>query len=373
MFSSVGARTRAAIGLAGALFLIATGSVTSAVSVAAATPPPITFWMEVYGPCLGGYAGGGTTISVVWRDSAGVLKARGDTQTADYGQWGFCSGDQAVAVMPGDRVKVSDGTYTRDYVVPKLTIRADRVKQLYEGTGPAGRTIGLWIPNGDYERRHSVRVGLDGTWSFRPADGLGGSFIVGYTGYVAWNSPNSDHLEAYAYYPQIGVTLGKPSFYGTTAGFSNVVASISGARHGTGSATSDGVGTFSGIFRDASGHSISVSPGDHVSAPAVASNADWIVPNIEGSADKTTEIVTGKCYDTGTSAGLVGVEVIRYGGHVRGASVWHTDADGSFVADFTSYTNGFSTDHANIKTGDRIKIDCIQTTGDFARLTFVVR
>jgi hypothetical protein len=359
---------RVAIGLVAASLLAIVALPTSA----SAATPSITFSMQIYGPCLGGNAAANTTISIVWRDSTGSLKAKGSTASSNSGGWTFCPTDTTLAVMPGDRVSVSDGSYTRAYSVPNLTIQVDRVNSTYQGTGPGGRTIKLFIPNGDVERIHSVRIGTDGTWSFKPAGGLGGSYVVDYIAYAEWISPNSDQLDVYAYFPKIGVTLGKADFYGTTTAFSEVAATISDGSQGQGSATGDGRGTFSGLFRNSSGNAVSVSPGDHISAPSLASNADWIVPAIQGSADKTTEIVTGTCSDTGTAATYVGVTIVRPDGHVRAAATWAIESDGSFVADFTDY-GPFGPQHANIKTGDRVKIDCFQTTGDFARLTFVVR
>jgi hypothetical protein len=368
MFKFLPTHGRVAVGLVAASLL----AIVALPTGASAATPSITFSMQIYGPCLDGYSAANTNISIVWRDSTGSLKAKGSTMSTSYGSWDFCSTDETVAVMPGDKVNVSDGSYTRAYSVPNLTIQVDRVNSTYLGTGPAGRTIKLFIPNGDVERIHGVRVGANGTWSFTPAEGLGGSYVVDYIAYATWDSPNSDHLEVYAYFPKIGVTLGKADFYGTTTPFTDVSATISDGSHGQGSAMGDGRGTFSGVFRNSSGNAVSVSPGDHISAPSLASNADWIVPAIQGSADKTTEIVTGTCSDTGTAATYVGVTIVRPDGHVRAAATWATESDGSFVADFTDY-GPFGPQHANIKTGDRVKIDCFQTTGDFARLTFVVR
>jgi hypothetical protein len=362
-------RTFRLLGLVGVGLLAA---IAMPMGATASTPPPITFQMSIYDSCLAGLSAHGATINVTWRDSAGMLKTKGSVVADSYGEWTFC-GTGAHAVMPGDLVKVTDGAYIRNYVVPNLTIRADRVSQTYEGTGPAGRTIKLWIPNGDWERSHAIRVTKDGSWSFAPMNGLGGSYITDYTGYVEWTSPNSDRLSAFAFYPTFGVTLGKSGFYGTTGGFGDVTATISGARDGQGTATGNGAGDFQGVFSDSSGKPVVVSPGDRVTAPAVASDADFVVPEIQGSVDKTTEVVSGKCFDTGTAANYVGVTVVRPGGHVRGASTWDIAPDGTFVADFSDFTNGFSTEHANIKTGDRIKVNCFQTTGDFARLTFVVK
>ncbi|MGZ8778251.1 MAG: hypothetical protein ACXWZ5_20660 [Mycobacterium sp.] len=355
------------------IFAIALAAVTGLAVPRAATAvqPPITFDLTMYDPCIIGKAPIGT-INVVWRDSGGGLNAQGSTEAVGIGRWEFCPDGQSGAVMPGDRIKVSQGSYTRNYVVPNLTIRVDRINALYDGTGPAGRTIGLWCPNGDWVDRYSVRVGQDGQWTFEPPVGdLCGSFDD-YYAWAQWRSPNNDQLAVTGWEPRLGVTLGTANFSGQADAFADIEVSLDGVRDANGTATADGDGQFAGKLRDSSGRLVAVSPGDHVSAPAVAPNADWIVPEIEGTADKATEIVAGRCHDTGTAAGYVRVWVIRPGGGVRGMDNWGTEADGSFQADFTDF-GFFGSFSANIKAGDRIKIDCFQTTDDWARLTFVVR
>ena len=338
-------------------------------AAAVAATAGITFDMTIYGQCVSGRAGGGH-VDVVWRDSSGALKAQGSDMDKPYEWWEFCPTDEALAVMPGDIIKVSDGINTRKYVVPHLTLRLDRVNNLYRGTGPAGRTIRLWIPNGDSADGHSVRVGQDGQWVFNPHGDLGGFLDMVFAD-VSWKSPKGDTLYVSAWEPKLGVTLGKSGFAGQTSPYADVEVSVVGAHDATGIATADRDGEFFGQFRNASGHLVAVMPGDHVSSPSVASDADWIVPAIQGTANKSTEIVTGSCQDTGTAADYVRVWIIRPGGQVRAQFNWATEADGSFVADFTDY-GYYDRGRANIKSGDRVRIDCVQTTDDWARLTFVV-
>ena len=57
----------------------------------------------------------------------------------------FCL-DESTWVDAGDKLKASDGTYTRTFVVPDVSIRVDRVNNRYVGTGPAGRTVVVNYP-----------------------------------------------------------------------------------------------------------------------------------------------------------------------------------------------------------------------------------
>ena len=52
-------------------------------------------------------------------------------------------------------------------------------------------------------------MGHDGTWTFTPPDGLGGSYIVDYTAYVGWNSPNRDHLDPATEAPRAEIEAAK--------------------------------------------------------------------------------------------------------------------------------------------------------------------
>ena len=167
----------------------------------------------MYGACIGGTAAPSAHIDVIWRDSNGAVKLHGNTTSLNYGLWSACVDDPSTGVMPGDKIKVSDGSSTRSYVVPNFTMRIDRVNEQYTGTGPAGRTIKLGIPNGDTEHSYGVRVAQDGTWAYKPTYGLGGSFYEVFAD-ANWTSPNSDRLELWVSLPQIGVTLGKPDFAG---------------------------------------------------------------------------------------------------------------------------------------------------------------
>jgi hypothetical protein len=339
---------------------------------AAAATPPIRFDMRIYGPCVEGWAEG-VVVSVVWKDSTGGLKAAsGPDFQSDGGWWSFCPADQTVAVLPGDRITVSNGTYTRKYVVPNLTLAIDRVSNVAHGTGPAGRTITLcsgWWWYWGWGDCWGVRVGQNGEWSFNPHEDLYGGMRAD----VTWRSPNGDRLSLDGYAPQLGVTLGKATFSGRTNLLGDVQVLVENSHSATGMATADREGVFAGVLRDSSGDPVPVSAGDHVSAPSLAADADWIVPRIEGGAGKRSDTVNGKCYDSGTSMGYARVWVVRPDSHVRGVGYWSTEADGTFHADFTGYFGGGDVEvSANIKSGDRIKIDCIQTTGDWARWSFVV-
>jgi len=350
---------------------LALGAMLLSPGGAAAATPPVVFDMTIYGPCVQGWADAVT--SVVWRDAAGVVKAAvGPDYQPDGGFWRVCPADQTLAVVPGDRITVSDGSYTRKYVVPDLTLVIDRVHNVAYGTGPAGRTIhlcGSFSFYWGYGDCWSVRADQDGNWTFDPHQDLYGGMEADLT----WTSPNGDRLFLQVFSPELGVTLGESTFSGWTSPLAAVQVSLDNGSVFASAATADRTGAFTGAFMDSGGNLISVSAGDHVRAPSLAADADWIVPAIQGRANSVSNVVKGSCSDTGTSMHEVRVSVVRPDGHVRGDQFRSIRSDGTFRADFNNYGGGGDVPvSTNIRLGDQIWVDCLQTTGDWARLTFVV-
>jgi hypothetical protein len=334
---------------------------------ASAATPPITFEIDMFDNCFAGRAVANQTVHIRWRDSVGAAKQSGDTPSDSYGRWQFCASDASIWVAPRDRIKATVGSYTRKYVVPNLTAHVDRVLDMATGTGPAGRTIRVcstWALFGDYVKCHSVRVGQDGTWSYAPGHDIG----VGIWVDVNWKSPNNDRIYVYAVSGNVIATIGKSSFAGSADPRQAVTVMRNASA--SGDATGDRFGEFSGSFRNASNTLVKVKVGDHITAPDVASDVDFVVPQIDVSVDKVNDVVSGTCHDAGTSAEFVFVKVVRSGGHVRGRSFGSTDSNGSFSLDFHELPPFGGS--ANIKSGDRVFVGCEQIGGDLAQLKLIV-
>jgi hypothetical protein len=366
-------RRRAALAAAVMSALILGGSLPA---VAMAALPPINFSVTYGESCISGRATLGSTVNVSWRDSAGALKAAGSILTQN-GFWELC-GDGSVFAAIGDRLHAADGTSTRKYVLPNFSVAADRVNNVFRGTGPANRTLTISYQPGrfaDYEDRHFFRPGDDGTWTFNPPeveDIEGGQFVSLY-----WRSPNHDNLQAYASAASVTLVLGRATFLGATtplaeASFTLRNASTNVKLAGASASADPRFGDFQGTFRDSGGQPVAVVAGQRFKALSFAADANWIVPNITGTADKVADTVAGRCYDTGKSSGNFIVRVNRTG-NVRGYAFGHAnDPDGSFTIDFSDPHESPGYEPANIKTGDRIEISCMQTTGDWVRWSFRV-
>jgi hypothetical protein len=334
---------------------------------AAAATVPITFGVSLRtaGDCIAVQTAGNNATDVTLRNSSGELKAHG-TVAAD-GVF-FCL-DNSTWVDSGDKLKASDGTYTRTFVVPNLSIEADRVNNRYFGTGPAGRTVLVEYPKslfGDTGASRGVRVNADGTWSLNPNRDL----IWSMDGIVDWKSPNGDRVDAYGAVPYVSLTIGKSTFSGRTSSFDSFQATIEDGHLGSANVTSNVDGRLWSKFRNAGGHRVKVAPGDHFSAPGLASDADWIVPHIVATANPANDKVHGNCEDTGALSGLVRVDVLR-SGHGLGSAFIGSDENGNFSVDFGGRPYpGF--EPANIKSGDTIVVGCMIATGDWVSESFPV-
>lgn len=347
-------------------------ALVGAPGLAAAANAPITFTVNYGRSCVSGNSTASESVTVVWRDRAGGLKAQGTAPSNGF--WALCAADQSAVIRIGDTIKVKDSTYTRKLIVPDFSLNIDRVSDLFSGTGPASRTIKVAYAIGlfnDNEQSYNVRVGTDGHWSYDPHQDLPGGQYAS----LRWTTPHGDELELSGSSPTLTVTLGRSAFSGYTAALTDVRVALrdpaTSTRKATGTATSDGYGQFGGTFHDANGAAVPVSAGDRLRGLSFAADLNWIIPNVEGTADVATDFVYGRCFDTGVSDYFAQVRVLRPGGF-RGASwVFRADETGAFAVDF-SQPDEFGHDHVNIKHGDRVVIACYQTTGDIVQLIFRV-
>ena len=338
---------------------------------AAAAQPPIRLFLYYSNPCLSGTTTLPATVSVLWRDSAGAVKAQGTSDSNGF--WQFCSGSEDIVVEIGDKMRFSDGSYTRNYVVPNLRVTVDRVDNRFHGTGPAGRTIRLAYAQGllsDFDETHSVRVGQDGTWAYDPGFNIPG----GQHASLFWKSPNGDNLETGSYAPQVTVTIGESEVRGHMSELSSMrlvlLDGATGERKAVATDVSDNNGGFRAVFRDPSGHRVNVEVGDRVRGRALASDLNWIVPDSDATANVAADTVSGHCQDAGQLSDVATVDIYRTG-RQRGHAFVHTDANGHFDVDFGGRaTPGF--EPANIKHGDRIAVRCMLETGDWVVQSFDV-
>ena len=331
--------------------------------------------LRIGSPCISGLASANSTVGLVWKSAAGAQKARTNvTAAAGRGFWSYCSDTSSLAA--GDVLKVDDGLGDRTFTMPKITLIADRVNNVFRGKGLANRVTSLYYRPGLLATHYEVAeitAAADGRWSYDPGDDI----IGGIGAEITWTTAKGDWMTAVGTAPYVAVTLGRSRFTGGTSPLQNVKVSLrdpaTAVVKGRGSAVGGHYGEFAGEFVNANGTPVMVAAGDRF-VSGIASDANWIVPNVEGSANVATDFVYGRCFDTGISFYSASVTVYRYGGGERGFSFASPDENGAFEIDFSEPDDGYPVpyDSANIKHGDRVHISCLQNTGDSVQLIFRV-
>jgi hypothetical protein len=366
--STVSAR-RGLIAVAIAILLAALMPATAAGAVHATR-----FELSLGNSCIDGYSTEGARVHVFWRSSGGVVKADVSLRaSSDDGFWEVCSNRE---LKIGDVIRATVGSAVHRLVVPRLTLVLDRVNDVFKGRAPAGSAIvlnyaaGLFI---DSELDKRVRVGSDGTWRYQPA---GFDIVGGLDAFIRWTSKGKDTVTTDAVAPFLRVTLGSASFKGSGKPDGNIKVTLRDPSTtdvvAVGKAVASAGGTFKGQFRTADGSLFPLGAGYRLSALSIAADARWIVPRITGSASAATDVVTGRCYDAGTSADWYWVDVIAGDGSIRGFATGDTSANGSFQIDFGSDGFGQFFVPANVRSGDTIVVRCLQRTGDWVQRRFAV-
>ena len=336
---------------------------------AAATPT--TFEVYMGDSCVNGWAKPSATLHLVWKSGSGVLKADRVFAVLDYGAWVYCAGARTV-VQGGDQLKATIGGSTRTFIVPQLKAWTNRVTGVIRGTGPAGATLRVgcgmgWFPVPEPCINHkTVIVSRTGKWSVRwPSDGSD-------THPVRWNDGAGDKVEVTTTTPFLTINLGRSTFEGSyIAGRTATVQVLDPSTSvvkASGSAVANVLsGSYKGTWRDASGDSYTIVPGDHI-VSNIATSPDWVVPDIQATASASAQSVTGRCI-----AGwpVWSMEALLYRDGKQLDNVWIEPDDydtGSFTVDWTREA-GYST----LERGDKLMVMCsMGEHGDWAERAILV-
>jgi hypothetical protein len=219
----------------------------------------------------------------------------------------------------------------------------------------------------DFYDSVDVTANSEGKWKYNY------DLIGGIDAYLYWTSAQGDTVEIYGTTAQVYVTVGKSILSGSiNPGLTATVGLRDGSDVliGVASGIGDEYGYFSTAFRNGSAHAVALQSGDRVVGRTMASDLDWIVPEIEASADVASNMVTGACQDAGALSDLAIVS-LRRTGHTRGLAFVTPEPDGSFEFDFDDPPGGFA-DPANVKHGDRLIVECMLDTGDWVIQSFDV-
>ncbi len=323
--------------------------------------------LAIYVPYIGGNcifvtAPPDKTISLTWKDTTGTVKELRSIPTG-VGDPAYCSTKNVIAV--GDKLKVRYGSHRHTLTIPTLTAEVNRIRNVVHGTGPAGARLRVQCgayPFGQFEPCQwaaTVTVSSSGKWSTRvPFDLFGG-----WTMDATWHNSYGDEVGRETTTPYFQVYLRQARFAGVTSpsGSANVTvahSTMTAKGSGTAVASDPRVGSFKGKFRDSRGHLVTVAPGDYVSS-SVSPDATFVVPQITATATAANDHVWGACELTDSYL-TVYVELYRHGRLVGAADEGMTD--GTF--DF-NFRHTFPRP-INVRAGDKLLVECIQSEGDRA-------
>jgi hypothetical protein len=279
----------------------------------------------------------------------------------------LCSDD--ATLRAGDTIKVRDELGVRTLTMPLVTLVVNRVTDVLRGRGPANSDGYVYWHAGLYaDFYHSQEISSDaeGRWSFAPEEE---DIIGGINAEAEWTSPKGDRYFIYGVAPYVQVTLGRAGVSGGASPGQSVLFKLrdpsTATLKGTAEVVGDEYGSLLGQFESSQGQPTPVLAGNRVLSK-VASDLDWIVPNVELTANVASDLVSGRCASTDINPLFVEVSVYRTGVQ-RGFALDGIEPDGTFAIDFDQPPDMFF-DPANIKHGDRIEARCVYDTGDIVRL-----
>jgi len=358
----------------GFMTLLASVTLLGLTPAGVSAAPVMTFGLEydqlmLRSNCISGRGPANAAARVIWKSQSGNFKAIVDLPTNPAGAWGYCSASRQLRV--GDTIRASSGSYARTFTMPNVTLNSNRVTERFSGIGLPGATGQLWFMSGifaDFAENEEVTANGQGVWTSTPGGATGGIEAS-----VDWVTAQGDFIEARGMVAQVAVTIGRAAVEGGWNGLSEVTVMLrdpaTNAQRGRAIATTSDFGQFNGRFEDASGEPVNVRVGDRIVSP-IASNLDWHVPAINGTANVATNFVNGHCSSTEIEPIFAMVRVFRTGAN-RGVAIADTDSNGDFEADFNGTPAPFY-DPANIKHGDRILINCYYDTYDVVGFVFRV-
>jgi hypothetical protein len=341
-------------------FLGVFGALVMALMVApavSASTAGIKFDLGLGNSCINGYnAGVNRTVVVEWRGADGTLKTKRSDVSDGEGWFEVCDWDEEVE--SGDVVKATRGQVTRTFTVPRLTGRADRDTDTVEG---------MTVPDADLAVTVYQAVGnvFDSATDYTTSAGDGWYYIdfwgvadlKGFDSVAITWSWNGDYVSRWTTVEGVHVYVGQPRvFIGGGAGQHVWVTldnnlSLLGAAGGR--VGSEGIFT---RFTNDEGDSVKAAAGLWVTGD-FASDAEFAIPNVTATVNKTTDRVTANC-GLGPNVG-VSVEVydpVDYAPYEFRSGF--TNGSGVFVANFATAPA------ANIAARHKVIVHCELESGD---------
>ncbi len=312
--------------------------------------------------CINGTSPAGTSTRLIWKNAA-LNNKKDVTFTPPDSNWEVCASTASHKVIEtGDQISVEVGPVTHLLTVPELTLRQNRVNDVYRGRGPAGDYVRLicGLSNG-FEpcvQSWKLKVNSAGNWGYNPGWNVtGGDFMS-----VNWTSPAGDKVRRHNYAPYMVVTIERATVSGSVGSDSDAIVMLKNATtlgiRGLAEVSGSPLdGEFASRFTKEEGELVRAKVGNIVVSD-IAADAEWTLQNIQASPNVGTQRVNGHCP---TPTGLfVRAWIFRGGAEVSGDHEW-PEEDGSFRLNSLEF-----------ESGDKLLVSCDLPTGDRIQKFFAI-
>jgi len=272
---------------------------------------------------------------------------------------GYWSANFDTPVVPTDKVKVSAGGEQRTVTVPRLSIRANRVTDVFFGKAPANALLSLSFahyptldPSSYTYHNALVTASGGGDWSLDVTvlANMSGSDNAS----VFYENASGDQFQASATVPYMSVRRGSPALagdlnVGTTATF-ELRKSNNDLRATASASWYSAYGGIQTFFSDSSGNFVPVRATNKVIG-SFATDALITIPAIAFTADVSSDQATGACLPNAPFSLYIrrsdySASQSRYG---------TTNGTGALALNLSTW---------NVQTTDRSLLTCRYAAGD---------
>jgi hypothetical protein len=332
---------------------------------ALAAPRPLTMDILLDDYCVQGSAKPNTVIKYVIKDGSGQVKGRDAQLTESDGYWVACVDYFADGLATGDRIKITDydTNQTLTYTIPRLTLTVNRSTDVVSGRAPAGTHVDLEAADfntplfGEDPYDIVKTVTANGASSYSHDFGNNGIDLMAgaYLEARITGAGGAVTVRRDMNVPGLFLLLGQSTFSGYMRPYFPVGITLKtgGSTAATGHAVGDASGEFFSKFVDADGDQYRLAGGESLKAPKLG--IAWQVPQIHGTVNRQTDVVSGTCFPNAVWAVVAGDF-----GFANGT----TGGSGNFSVDMS--------DQWNLVKGDFVAIGCFTNAGDLVEQDLTV-
>ena len=340
-------------------------ALTSPVALAG-DPGDVAFDLRMGGCGIKGRSAPSASFRVKVKSPAGALVLDAQVTSSAAGTWN--AGCIEGILRGGERIIVRDeGVTLREWVVPRLTARVDRVTDTGSGVAPTDGDsfVSLYVYSECYPLQvkcyetTQVQLAMDpvtGVWTTSTyGDTRGGD-----TFRMVWGSDFDDTLVREQTVPYLEVRAGTSGVMGAGVPGKALTAKVRSPANvvrGTATATpAYPFGGWSSVFRK-NGAKVKIHVGDTVTS-TIASDASLLVRAIAVQVDTAAEQVSGTCYPKAR----FGVRVSDEDGNLKAKAYGKAGPSGTWFA------NGIT----GIDSGWTVSLGCGDSRGDVQRVVRTV-